>query len=81
MDSGATAKNAKAKDLNRCKFSRPLCLVFGGEKRGIKKEILDMSQLCIKIKYPRDCHYSLPACSAISIIAFECAKKMELPRR
>lgn len=77
----STAKNAKAKDLNRCKFSRPLCLVFGGEKRGIKKEILDMSQLCIKIKYPRDCHYSLPACSAISIIAFECAKKMELPRR
>ncbi len=77
----STAKNAKAKDLYRCKVSRPLCLVFGGEKRGIKQDILDNSDMCIKIKYPRDCHYSLPACSAISIIAFECAKKMELPPR
>ncbi len=72
----STAKNAKAKDLYRCKLSKPLCLVFGGEKRGIKQEILDISDTCLKIKYPRNCHYSLPACSAISIIAFECARKM-----
>lgn len=77
----STAKTEKAKDLYRCKFSRPLCLVFGGEKRGIKKEILEISNLCVKLKYPRDCHYSLPACSAISIIAFECAKKLDSPRR
>ncbi len=73
----STAKNAKAKDLYRCKIKKPLCVVFGGEKRGIKQEILDLSDQCIKIKYPRNCHYSLPACSAISIIAFECAKKFE----
>ncbi len=72
----STAKNAKAKDLYRCKLKRPLCLVFGGEKRGIKKEVLDNSDICIKIKYPRNCHYSLPACTAISIIAFECSKKL-----
>ncbi len=78
----STAKNAKAKDLYRCKLKKPLCIVFGGEKRGIKQEILDLSDQCIKIKYPRNCHYSLPACSAISIIAFECAKKFEtLTRR
>lgn len=73
----STAKNEKAKDLYRCTVKRPLCLVFGGEKRGINKGILDISDACIKIKYPRNCHYSLPACSAISIIAFECARKME----
>ena len=72
----STAKNSKAKDLYRCKIQSPLCLVFGGEKRGIKKEILDCSDLCIKIKYPRNCHYSLPACTAISIIAFECSRKL-----
>ncbi len=77
----STAKNEKAKDLYRCKLSRPLCLVFGGEKRGINKEILDISDMCIKIKYPRDCHYSLPACSAVSIIAFECARKLDKPQR
>jgi tRNA G18 (ribose-2'-O)-methylase SpoU len=73
----STAKSPKSKDINRCKFKKPLCVVFGGEKRGIKQEILDSSDLCVKIKYPRNCHYSLPACSAISIIAFECAKKFE----
>lgn len=73
----STAKTNKAKDLYRCKVSKPLCLIFGGEKRGISKEILDISDICIKIKYPRDCHYSLPACSAISIIAFECARKFD----
>ena len=74
----STAKTNKAKDLYRCKLSRPLCVVYGGEKRGISKEILDMSDLCVKIKYPRDCHYSLPACSAISVITFECARKISI---
>ncbi len=73
----STAKNEKAKDLYRIKLSKPLCLIFGGEKRGIKQEILDISDSCIKIRYPRNCHYSLPACSAISIISFECAKKLQ----
>lgn len=77
----STAKTSKAKDLYRCKVKKPICLVFGGEKRGINSEILELSDICIKIKYPRDCHYSLPACSAISIIAFEVAHKLELPNR
>lgn len=77
----STAKNNKSKDLYRCKLSRPLCVVYGGEKRGICKEILDLSDVCLKIKYPRECHYSLPACSAISIITFECAKKLESFKR
>ena len=77
----STAKNAKSKDMYRCKFHKPLCLVFGGEKRGINSEILDLSNLCIKIKYPKDCHYSLPACSAISVIAFEVAHKLDPSNR
>jgi 23S rRNA (guanosine2251-2'-O)-methyltransferase len=72
----ATAKNDRAKDLYRIKLQKPLCVVFGGEKRGIKQELLDICDTCIKIKYPRNCHYSLPACSAISIISFECARKI-----
>lgn len=77
----STAKNEKAKDLYRCRIKKPFCVVFGGEKRGINKEILDISDFCIKIKYPRNCHYSLPACSAVSIISFECARKLEESRR
>jgi len=77
----ATAKTDKARDLYSCRITKPICVVFGGEKRGIKKEILDLCDFCIKIKYPRNCHYSLPACSAISIIAFECANKMDYSKR
>lgn len=77
----STAKSNKSKDLYHTRLSRPLCLIFGGEKRGIKQEILDISNVCLKIKYPRNCHFSLPACSAISIIAFECARKISTPVR
>ena len=72
----STAKTGSAKDLNRCKLKKPLCLVFGGEKRGIKQEIINISDAVIKLKYPRDCRYSLPACCAVSVISFECAKKI-----
>ena len=77
----STAKNNKSKDMYRCRIQKPLCLVFGGEKRGISSEILDISDFCVKIKYPRDCHYSLPACSAISVIAFEFAHKLNFSPR
>ncbi len=77
----ATAKNNSSKDLYRTKLKKPLCLIFGGEKRGIKKEILEKADMCLKIRYLRNCHYSLPACSAISIIAFECARKISAPGR
>ena len=72
----STAKTSEAKDLYRCRFNRPLCVVYGGEKRGISKDIIDISDEVVKIKYPRDCHYSLPACSAVSIISFEIARKL-----
>ncbi|MBO4501833.1 MAG: RNA methyltransferase [Clostridia bacterium] len=72
----STAKTEKARDLYRCSLKKPLCLVFGGEKRGIKQEILNISDTVIKLKYPRDCRYSLPACCAVSVISFECAKKI-----
>ena len=72
----STAKTEKAKDVFRTNFHRPVCMVYGGEKRGISAEVLDQCDMTVKIKYPRNCHYSLPACSAISIIAFEVAKKM-----
>ena len=74
----STAKTDRARDLSRIKLKKPLCLVFGGEKRGIKQEILNISDTVIKLKYPRECYYSLPACCAVSVISFECAKKIGL---
>lgn len=72
----STDKSEKAKDLYRTNIKRPLCLVFGGEKRGISAGITEMSDLVIKLKYPRECHFSLSASSAVSIISFEVARRI-----
>ena len=76
----STAKTDKARDLVRTNFRRPLCVVYGGEKRGISAGVLEKCDTVVKIRYPRNCHYSLPACSAISIISFEVGKKVEFRR-
>jgi 23S rRNA (guanosine2251-2'-O)-methyltransferase len=72
----STDKNDKAKDLYKVSMKRPLCLVFGGEKRGISAAITEISDLTVKLKYPRECHFALSASSAVSIISFEVAKKL-----
>ncbi len=72
----STAKTDKAKDMYRVRVKKPVCLVFGGEKRGISAEIIAASDEIIKIKYPRSCPFSLSASSAVSIISFEIAHKL-----
>ena len=56
-------------------FSRPTLLILGGEKRGISRKLLDMSDTNVRIDYARDFKGSLPSASAISVIAFEIARK------
>ena len=73
----ATAKTERARDLYRSSFRRPLCVVYGGEKRGISAGVMELCDAVVKIKYPRACHYSLPACGAISIISFEIGRRLE----
>lgn len=72
----ATAKTERARDLYRCSFRRPLCVVYGGEKRGISAGVMELCDAVVKIRYPRNCHYSLPACSAVSIISFEIGRRL-----
>ena len=77
----STAKNDKAKDLFHTNFRRPLCVIYGGERRGISAGVMEQCDAVVKIKYPRNCHYSLPACSAISIISFEIGRKLNEHKR
>ena len=72
----ATAKTEEAKDINRIKIRAPLCIIYGGERRGISAGVLSLCDQTAKIKYPRNCHYSLPAVSAVSIISFEIGNKL-----
>ena len=73
----ATAKSKASKDLNSVDIHAPVCLIYGGERRGISKEILGICDSVIKIEYFRDCDYSLPAVSAISILSFEIGDKLK----
>ena len=73
----ATAKTDNAKDVRRVRVQNPLCVIYGGEKRGISSSILSLCDQVIKIKYPRDCHYSLPAVNAVSILSFEIGYKIK----
>lgn len=52
-------------------FNQPILLVVGGEKRGISRKILDISDVNVRIDYGRDFMGSLPTASAVSVIAFE----------
>jgi tRNA G18 (ribose-2'-O)-methylase SpoU len=59
-------------------FTKPVLLVVGGEKRGISRKILDMSDATVRIEYGREFMGSLPSASAVSVIAFEVARQRRL---
>lgn len=52
-------------------FPLPILLVVGGEKRGISRKVLDMSDQIVRIDYGRSFKGSLSAASAATVMAFE----------
>ncbi len=62
-------------------FNTPVLLIVGGEKRGISRKLLDMSDANVRIDYGRDFMGSLPSASAISVIAFEIAHQKSILKR
>lgn len=67
----ATAKSISAVSVYETNVSRPICLILGGEKRGISKNVLEKANVTLCIPYPRDCDYSLSASAAANIISFQ----------
>ena len=56
-------------------FSNPTLLIIGGEKRGVSRKILDLTDTIVRIDYGRKFMGSLPSAAAVSVLAFEIAKK------
>jgi len=52
----------------------PALFVIGGEKRGVSRSVLELSDGNVRIGYGRDFAGSLPAAEAAAVIAFEVAK-------
>lgn len=67
----ATSKSENSVSVYETTLSRPLCLILGGEKRGISRNVLDKADITLSIPYPRNCRYSLSASAAANIIAFQ----------
>jgi 23S rRNA (guanosine2251-2'-O)-methyltransferase len=71
----ATAKenSTPISDIN---IEFPLLLIVGGEKRGISKKILSISDHIARIDYGRNFMSSLSAASASAILGYEISKHM-----
>ncbi len=61
-------------------FKDPVLLIVGGEKRGISRKLLDISDANVRIDYGRDFMGSLPSASAVSVIAFEISHQKSLTK-
>ncbi len=61
------------------RFSYPILLVVGGEKRGISRALLDAADKTVRIDYGRAFRGSLSAASAATVMAFEILRQNRLP--
>ncbi len=52
-------------------LSKPIFLIVGGEKRGIRASVLEKADKIVRIDYGRDFGASLSAASASTVIAYE----------
>lgn len=57
--------------LGKCEIKYPILLIVGGEKRGISRELLNKTDMLVKINYARDFRASLSAASATTMFAYE----------
>ncbi|MBQ7873072.1 MAG: RNA methyltransferase [Clostridia bacterium] len=57
--------------LYEADLKKPLLLIIGGEKRGISAEVLDKSDVIVRIDYGKTFRGSLTASSAATVLAFE----------
>ena len=52
-------------------LTKPIFLIVGGEKRGIRASVLEKADEIVRIDYGRDFNASLSAASASTVIAYE----------
>lgn len=72
-----TAKTDNSTELNETEFSMPLCVVIGGEKRGINKSLLSYADGIVSIGYKNQYTMSLSASSASAIIIYGVASRLK----
>ncbi|MEM7626609.1 MAG: RNA methyltransferase [Planctomycetota bacterium] len=71
----AAADTREAVPLHGVDLKRPLFLLIGGEKRGVKRSFLSDADLVIEIPYGRAFEHSLGTVAAVSVLGFEVARQ------
>ena len=71
-----TAKSRDSVPLEQARVTPPVCLVIGGEKRGINKELMSYADSVVCIDYKNQYKMSLSASSASSILIYGVASRM-----
>jgi 23S rRNA (guanosine2251-2'-O)-methyltransferase len=56
-------------------LTRPTLLLIGGEKRGLKRSVLDLADTVVRIPYARSFDYALGTVAATSVLGFEIARQ------
>lgn len=72
----ATAADKNALDVFSAEYKRPICVVFGGERRGISKKVMEKCRATLCITYPRNVGVALSASSAAAVVAFEIGRRL-----
>ena len=70
----ATAKENSA-PIADIEIRFPLLLIIGGEKRGISKKIISISDQIARIDYSRNTNFSLSAASAAAVLGYEISQR------
>ena len=71
-----TAKDVRSVPFDKAVYRAPLCLVIGGEKRGINKSLLSQADTVVCIDYKNEYRMSLSASSAASILIHGIASRI-----
>ena len=58
-------------DLFSADLKKPICLVVGGERRGMSTKVLELADLLVRIPYGREFKASLSAASAATVFGYE----------
>ena len=72
-----TAKTKGSVSLEKAEFNIPLCLIIGGEKRGVNKSIMSHADVTVSIDYKNDYKMSLSASSAASILIYGVSSRIK----
>lgn len=64
-----------SESLFNTSMKKPILVVLGGEKRGISREILELSDKTVRIDYGTDFKGSLSTAASVAVFAFEIYKQ------